>query len=147
MCKILYILNFNEKPTTRIILFYLFFQVMFARMLAKCQVLCSFLSLRKYINQISLKHLFYHFGCFKHRLWQPKTNYQFRLRQHLFAICKYIFLVYMKYKTAQIRRLTINFQLFFTRAVLILRTQTVHFLLRWRAQLLIWTHCLITCLV
>ena len=34
----------------------------------------------------------------------------------------------MKYRTGQIRRQTMNFQVFFTCAVLVLKMQTTHFL-------------------
>ena len=44
----------------------------------------------------------------------------------------------MKYETVQIRRLTINFKVFFTRAaaVLVFRTQTAHFLPKMKSSVI-----------
>ena len=54
----------------------------------------------------------------------------------------------MKYKTVQIGRLAINFQVLLTSAVLVSRKERQHISNpKLRAQLLNWIHCLISCLV
>ena len=42
----------------------------------------------------------------------------------------------MKYKTAQLRRLTINFQVFLKHAVLVLRMQTTYFLPKMKSSII-----------